>query len=450
VNVNRETGELMVAPPSAMGLISTEQQRAIAEVQAAMIIARMNPRDEKRAEILILQDCERPSFVETALYAYARGGTDITGLSIHAAQAMAQRWGNIQWGTRELEQRDGESIMQSYAWDLQTNAKKEMVFTVPHVRETRDGFKDLNSPRDVYELTANQGSRRTRACLLGVIPDELADKARKKVDETLLKLAEPTPERVERILVFFKSLGVNQGQVEATLQRKMDALKPIHMVRLIKIANSLKDGMSAPGDWFKGASQNVVPMPRRQSGGAAEQQQQQGESPQPAVHSAADQPSAAGGSQASEARPEPAASAPATTASAPASPAPSTSTADGQAQSGRTVPPLNYKGQAVRILRVWQPDPKKNGRMVETSEGLATCYSTSAVTALEEAAKKNLPVKFTGKATSWAPAPFKIEEVQLDTQAMAKASAPPSMPSAGDIFGGHQEPPREREPGEEG
>ena len=51
-----------VATPRANGgLVSVEQQRAIAEVQARMIIARANPRDPIRAVELILNDCTRPT-----------------------------------------------------------------------------------------------------------------------------------------------------------------------------------------------------------------------------------------------------------------------------------------------------------------------------------------------------------------------------------------------------
>ena len=53
---------------------ATESSRAVAEVQAALFIARTNPRDQKRAMDRILNACCRPSLAESAIYAYARGG----------------------------------------------------------------------------------------------------------------------------------------------------------------------------------------------------------------------------------------------------------------------------------------------------------------------------------------------------------------------------------------
>ena len=79
-------------------LVSVEQQRAIAEVQARMIIARSNPRDPILCMDLILQDCTRPSLAEGALYQYARGGSSISGPSIRLAESLARRWGNIASG----------------------------------------------------------------------------------------------------------------------------------------------------------------------------------------------------------------------------------------------------------------------------------------------------------------------------------------------------------------
>jgi len=48
------------------------------------------------------------------------------------AEALAQAWGNMQFGVRELEQRKGESIIEAFAWDVETNTKQLKIFTVPH------------------------------------------------------------------------------------------------------------------------------------------------------------------------------------------------------------------------------------------------------------------------------------------------------------------------------
>lgn len=149
--------------------------RQAQEVQAAMVIAKKFPRDEVESFNRILRACQRKRLAEGAMYEYPRSGTKVTGPSIRLAEAMAQNWGNIDFGILELEQKSGESQVMAYAWDLETNTRQTKVFSVPHMRGTKRGNVPLTDPRDVYEMVANQGARRLRACILGVIPGDVVD-----------------------------------------------------------------------------------------------------------------------------------------------------------------------------------------------------------------------------------------------------------------------------------
>ena len=118
-------------------LVDIESARATQEVQASMIIAKRFPRDEIAAYQKIIKACERPSLAKEALYAYPRGGQMITGPSIRLAEAMAQAWGNLDFGVRELSQKNGVSEVEAYAWDLETNTRQTKTFQVKHERYTR-------------------------------------------------------------------------------------------------------------------------------------------------------------------------------------------------------------------------------------------------------------------------------------------------------------------------
>ncbi|MEI6746448.1 MAG: hypothetical protein WCL34_10830 [Methylococcaceae bacterium] len=83
-----------------------------------MMIASMNPRNQRGAMDRILNACTRQSLAESAVYQFARGGANVSGASIRLAEAIAQQWGNIQFGIRELEQRTGESTVQAFALPL--------------------------------------------------------------------------------------------------------------------------------------------------------------------------------------------------------------------------------------------------------------------------------------------------------------------------------------------
>jgi len=246
-----------LTPPSSQAsgaLIDTEGQRAIQEVQAAMVIAKRFPRDEKACLDRILNSCSRPSLAEQSVYSYARGGTSINGPSIRLAEAVAQQWGNLQFGIRELDQRDGVSTVEAFAWDLETNTREVKVFQVVHERHTSKGKTVLTDPRDIYETVANNGARRLRACILGVIPGDIVDEAVKQCQLTLTANADTSPEAQAKMLEAFSRFKVTKEQIEKRLQRRIDAIQPAQVVSLKNIYASLRDGMSKPEDWFDGAA----------------------------------------------------------------------------------------------------------------------------------------------------------------------------------------------------
>lgn len=244
-------GEAQVAArPGGNAVAQSDQQRAIAEVQAAMMIARLNPRDPIAAMDRILNACTRPTLANAAVYTYSRGGSDVSGPSIRLAEAMAQQWGNFQFGIRELEQRPGESTVQAFAWDVESNTRREVTFQVPHVRHTRQGAKRLEDPRDIYEMVANQGSRRLRACILAVIPGDVTEAAVSQCEATMHSSADTSPEAVKKLVQAFAEFGVTKDQIEKRIQRRIDAIQPAQIVSLRKVYASLRDGMSSAAEWF--------------------------------------------------------------------------------------------------------------------------------------------------------------------------------------------------------
>lgn len=233
-------------------LVEVAAERAAQEVQAAMVVARRFPRDENKAFTRIMQSCQRKKLAEQATYAYPRGGSMVTGPSIRLAEALAQGWGNIDFGILELEQREGESTVMAYCWDLETGTRQTKVFQVPHVRQTKDGLKSLTDPRDIYEMVANQGARRLRACILGVIPGDVVDAAVEQCQKTLTSgHKEPLKDRIRKLAATFgNEFGVGQSMLEARLGHKLDVTSEQEMVQLRAVYRSLKDGMAQVGDFF--------------------------------------------------------------------------------------------------------------------------------------------------------------------------------------------------------
>ena len=240
------------APQRALGAAAhSDSQRAIAEVQAAMMIARANPRDPIAAMDRILNACTRPTLADAAVYTYSKGGTDVSGASIRLAETMAQSWGNIQFGIKELSQSGGMSEVEAYAWDMETGAKRAITFQVPHIRYTRKGSTKIDDPREVYELVANMGARRLRACILAVIPGDVMEAAVAQCEVTMRTKADTSPEAMQKMIVAFEPFGVTKEQIEKRIQRRIEAIQPAQVVSLKKVYASLRDGMSSPADWFE-------------------------------------------------------------------------------------------------------------------------------------------------------------------------------------------------------
>lgn len=231
---------------------ATDSARAVAEVQAALVVARMNPRNPLKSMDRILNACTRQGLAESAMYNYRRGSAEVYGPSIRLAEVLAQEWGNVSYGIRELSSANGSSEVQAYAWDLETNTRREVTFTVPHIRYTRKGSSRLEDPRDIYELVANQGSRRVRACILAVIPGDVTEAALSQCQATIESHIDVTPEGIKKMVAAFKEhFGVTQEQIEKFCQRRVDTIRAAQMVRLRSIFTSLKDGMATVTDFFE-------------------------------------------------------------------------------------------------------------------------------------------------------------------------------------------------------
>ncbi|MBT2572644.1 hypothetical protein KK159_12070 [Bacillus velezensis] len=226
--------------------------RQAQEVQAAMVIAKKFPRDVFAAFDRIKKACERRLLAENAVYEYPRGGTKVSGPSIRLAEALAQNWGNIDYGIMELEQKAGESSVMAYAWDLETNTRQTKIFTVKHERKAKGTVTKLNDARDIYEMVANQGARRLRSCILGVIPGDIVDAAVDMCQKTLINgHKEPLEDRLRNALsTFKKEFGITKEMIEEYIGSNVDAFTEQDFLKIGRIYTSLRDGMAKKEDYF--------------------------------------------------------------------------------------------------------------------------------------------------------------------------------------------------------
>lgn len=234
------------------GTVMVEENRAMAEVKAQVFMARQFPRDAIVATDRILAECDRLKLAEKAVYSFPRGNTQVSGPTIRLAEAIQRAWGNMMSGLIEVERNEDSSSMLAYAWDLETNSMKRQEFKVPHFRDTKNGKKQLYDDRDIYEMTANQGARRLRSCILSLIPGDVVEAAVARCEKTLVSKVGDLSVVVPKMLEKFASIGVTKVMIEKRLRHRIEATQPAEVVQLGNVYNSIIDGMGTVEEFFEG------------------------------------------------------------------------------------------------------------------------------------------------------------------------------------------------------
>lgn len=232
------------------GSVAIESERAIAEAQGKLILAKRFPRDEGLAFDKLMDACSRPGLAAIAFYKYSRGGT-VEGPSIRLAEEMQRCWGNMESGLRELSRKPGLSEMEAFAWEYETNNLSTQRFTVRHIRDRNEGNLELTAERDIYEITANMGQRRVRARILAVLPSDLVQAAIYQCKKTVAGDTKvPLADRIKGMIMRFKDVGVTAEMLATHLTHPLDETTPDEIVDLTGIYNSIKEGASKASEWF--------------------------------------------------------------------------------------------------------------------------------------------------------------------------------------------------------
>lgn len=256
-NIFGEAPRGMTAQSVTAAMATTRQAQ---EVQAAMVVAKHFPRDQRAAYARITDACARPTLAEEATYEFSRGGSKISGPSIRLAECIAQNWGNIDFGFTELERKNGESTVMAYAWDLETNTRQSRVFTLKLQRDTRQGSYALTDERDIYELIANQAARRVRNCILSLIPGDVIDAAIRQCEVTMKNQAQGVPieQRRADTVAAFEEYNITPEMLAAFCQKQsVDFLDEADLKKLRRAYTSLRDGVVG-SDYFTTRMQSLA------------------------------------------------------------------------------------------------------------------------------------------------------------------------------------------------
>ena len=229
-------------------------QQALKRIEGQIIMAKKFPRDKAAAYNSAMEECEILELAEAAAYEYTRGGSKILGPSIRLAEVLARSWGNMESGFEVIALTTEKAEVRVYAWDLETNAQQVVNFSVPLIRETRNGKMLLTSERDIYEHIANQAARRRRTCVLGMIPAHLVTAAMDQCARTLSTSSQGDTSQeaiANMVKIFHDEFGVTRQQIEKKIGYSVEAIKSPTMVRLRRIFQALRDNITSVDQEFQ-------------------------------------------------------------------------------------------------------------------------------------------------------------------------------------------------------
>jgi hypothetical protein len=221
----------------------------LASVQAAL----MFPRDVQRSLTEMRQSCSTEYMAQRAFYSYRRGGENVAGPTVQLARELPGAGATCITGCAELSRDDvaGQSEMQAWAWDVQTNERVSSTFIVPHGRDTKTGVQadrgpavDLREQRECRRASPPGDGLRAAA---GVVPcggggDLPAHDAGRRDDDARAE---------DRVLPGgVRRKSVSQRQVEAYIGRPADAWVVGDIDTLQVVFNEIKDGVKLIGDVF--------------------------------------------------------------------------------------------------------------------------------------------------------------------------------------------------------
>jgi hypothetical protein len=243
------------------GAVAVEQERAIAEAQGQLILAKRFPRDEFAAHEKLMKSCSLYSLANVAFYNVPRAGGSVSGPSIRLAEEIARVYGNFEYGHKELSRDDKKSEVMVYAWDKENNNYSTRQITVFHVIDTRNGPKPCRDQKDIDDKIANVASKQMRGRILALLPKWMVEEAVLKCRETLSGNGfEPVENQVRRLLQQLAVYGVTNAMVKEYLNQEISEITSDQLVDLTGIYNSISDGGMKPSDFFGGKLEDKDPV----------------------------------------------------------------------------------------------------------------------------------------------------------------------------------------------
>lgn len=252
VNVQGQTmkGENMEAKNESqvpMELVAQGATLVKLENDTQMAIAVQRPRDEAKILGAALKELDLyPSMAKEAIYVKPVGKDDsgqmktAEGLSIRAAESLANRWDNSSWGTTIIAEDEESATIAAVFLDYEKNTRHVKEQRVSKFYKTRQGQIVRHGPDRFDIVLGANGSKNLREVILRSLPAGLKKEYETKARGILKK--EPLAQQRTAVLERFVELGVTQEQLEVWRQKPIKEWKREDVLDGLGLANAIRDG----------------------------------------------------------------------------------------------------------------------------------------------------------------------------------------------------------------
>ena len=245
-DIPASAGELVAAGASIMRLENTTQ----------MSIAVQRPRDEAKILAAALRTLDLyPSMAEEAIYARPVGRDDkgneklAEGLSIRAAEDLANRWGNNAFGVEIVSENEEGATIAAVYLDFETNARRAIQKKVSRFYKSRGGqivqhppdrFADVVIPKNI--------SVTLREIVLRSLPAGLKKEYEAKARGILSK--DKVGRMRNALTVRFEEAGIDLARPAAHVGKEVGKWNREDCIRLLGMVNAIRDGEASADEMF--------------------------------------------------------------------------------------------------------------------------------------------------------------------------------------------------------
>jgi hypothetical protein len=245
---------------------------ARARIEARVVLAMRNPRDEDKFRKKLLHDCKRPGFADVAMYRkpVGRKRNAQTGeweeafaedFSIRFIEAALRHWKNVHTTAAITYEDDRKMLINVEVLDIENNIAHSRDMMLEKLVERREikkgrtvrGVRENSYGDTVYLVDATadefrnkfgaECSKLMRDNGKRLLPGDVLEECRRAVQETMADENAKDPDSArKKIFDRFGVLGISPDMLKAYLERPVESLNPRDLAELGVLYNGLRDG----------------------------------------------------------------------------------------------------------------------------------------------------------------------------------------------------------------